>query len=193
MIWDLVYVSGIIYFASAVGFLFFDTGNTVRVVPAKCRSHAVLDQCYEDLGIANLLVRRPMTIAQKQQRLTEHISSIKTTRPTLKNNEVYLKDADIIENKSVSALAVLYISCDNSVFKCSLKRDGIGLVTDHVQHVCDTQNKIVNLCVINSTLFIATSDLVFSYSLEGGFLEGTDFRARALCVYKDDLLFKDSD
>ena len=77
-----------------------------------------------------------------------------------------MKDADIIENKSVSALAVLYISCDNSVFKCSLKRDGIGLVTDHVQHVCDTQNKIVNLCVINSTLFIATSDLVFSYSLE---------------------------
>ena len=166
MIWDLVYVSGIIYFASAVGFLFFDTGNTVRVVPAKCRSHAVLDQCYEDLGIANLLVRRPMTIAQKQQRLTEHISSIKTTRPTLKNNEVYLKDADIIENKSVSALAVvdmyvLYISCCNSVFKCSLKRDGIGLVTDHVQHVCDTQNKIVNLCVIISTLL--PSSLSSSY------------------------------
>ena len=102
------------------------------------------------------------------------------------------------KNKPVCALALvdtfeLYVSCNKSVFKCSLKRDGIGLVTNQIDHVIDVQCKVVGLCVLNGIIFIATSDLVYSHDLESGALHSTDFRARALCSFKGDLLFTDRD
>ena len=77
-----------------------------------------------------------MTILEKQTMLTERISQVKKARPaSLSNHQVLVRDDqdDIIKDKSISALALidsyeLYLSCNKSVFRCSLKRDGIGLV-----------------------------------------------------------------
>ena len=66
-IWDLVYVSGIIYFTFAFGLLFFDTGNIMKVVPAKCTVGLMLflTNFMKILELQFLLLRRPMTLAQK--------------------------------------------------------------------------------------------------------------------------------
>ena len=160
-------------------------------MPSKLRSHSVLNEVFEILGM-DLGPR--MTILEKQTMLTERISQVKKARPaSLSNHQVLVRD-DIIKDKSISALALidsyeLYLSCNKSVFRCSLKRDGIGLVAIRVDHVVDVQYKIVGLCVLNGNLFIPTSNLVQTYSFENGSVVTEDFRARSLCSFRGGLLF----
>ena len=164
-------------------------------MPSKLRSHSVLNEVFEILGM-DLGPR--MTILEKQTMLTERISQVKKARPaSLSNHQVLVRD-DIIKDKSISALALidsyeLYLSCNKSVFRCSLKRDGIGLVAIRVDHVVDVQYKIVGLCVLNGNLFIPTSNLVQTYSFENGSVVTEDFRARSLCSFRGGLLFTDKD
>ena len=108
-----------------------------------------------------------MTILEKQTMLTERISQVKKARPASLSN--------------------------HQVFRCSLKRDGIGLVAIRVDHVVDVQYKIVGLCVLNGNFFIPTSNLVQTYSFQNGSVVTEDFRARSLCSFRGGLLFTDKD
>ena len=190
IIHDLAYHNGVVFLATERGLYYHDLKQSVPVQPSKLRTHAAIDSVYLDLNVEN----NGVTIRDKQEFLTEHIKTVKIQRGSIPKGAVHNSFQELT-GPMTSILVVdwyiMYVCMKRTVFKCCVRRDGVGLTIGEISDVCTSYKAVSSMAIVGENLLLATAEFVVMYDLKNQTQRLTHVEAICVAKFQSSVIFTD--